>query len=440
MSGSMDRRSFVAATLAAPFAARAWAVAPGMEDWPQFRGPLDTGVAGAASPPIKWSEKENVKWKTALPGPGSSTPIVSGDRVFVTCYSGHGVDSANAGSIDKLQRHLVCIDRSEGKIAWSADVPAVQPEDPYRGFLAEHGYASSTPATDGSAVYAFFGKSGVLAFDLEGKKLWQTSVGTKSDVRGWGSSASVLLYKDLVIVNAACEDRAIVALDRVTGKEKWKADGGKLSLSFSTPALVKTEQRTDLVVAMPSEVWGLNPDTGKLRWLAAINPGGNVCPTVVPGKGVAYITGGFQTKGTQAVKAGGSGDVSKTNILWSIRMSSYVPTPVLADGRLYFVTEDGLAACLDADAGNELYQERLSVKGLGGISRPFYASPVLAGGHLYAPSRRAGVFVLRAGDKFEQLQQNPPLDGSDFNASPAVAGKQLFLRSNKFLYCLEAGK
>ncbi len=410
----------------------------GGADWPQFRGPDGTGVATGATPPIKWTVKDGVKWKTPLPGPGSSSPIVTGDCVFATCYSGYGVDAANPGSVEKLTRHLVCINRTTGRLQWKADVAAVTPEDPYRADITEHGYASSTPVTDGEAVYVFFGKSGVLAFDLDGKKLWQQSVGTQSDIRGWGSSASPILYKNLVIVNAASEDRAIVALDKKSGKQVWKAEGRRLSLSFSTPALVKAGSRTDLVVAMPGEVWGLNPDTGKLVWIATINLTGNVCPAVIPGDGVAYITGGFGTVGSVAVRAGGSGDVSKSHVVWSTRTSSYIPTPVLDGSRIYCVTEDGIALCLKADTGEVVYKERLAVMAGGKRSRPYYASTVLADDRLYVVSRRAGVFVLKAGDGFEQLQQNPPLDESDFNATPAAIGKQLFLRSNTFLYCLEA--
>lgn len=413
--------------------------AAGGADWPRFHGPDGTGVAADAKPPLKWTDKENVAWKTALPGPGSS-PVVVGDRVFVTCYSGYGTSAANPGTIEKLIRHLVCLDRGTGKIKWTADVPAVTPEDAYRGYITEHGYASSTPAADADTVYCFFGKSGAVAFDFDGKKRWQTGVGTQSDVRQWGSSASPVLFRDLVIVNAASEARAVVALDKKTGKEVWRADGNKLSLSFSTPALMTAGDKTDLVVAMPGEVWGMNPETGKLRWLSAINPSGNVCPAVVPGDGVAYLTGGFQTKGSLAVKAGGSGDVSKTNLLWTARTSSYVPTPVLFKDRLHCVSEDGIAICQKTDTGAVVYEERLPVKGAGGASRPFYASPALADGKLYVPSRRSGVFVLKASDTFELLHQNPALDDSDFNASPAAVGNQLFLRSNKFAYCIEAAK
>ena len=415
-------------------------VAAGGADWTQFRGPSGTGVAGEGKPPTRWTANENVKWKVALPGPGSSSPITLGERVFVTCYSGYGADQNDPGSPEKLTRHLVCYDKATGKKNWIADVPAVTPEDAYRGYIAEHGYASSTPVTDGESVFVFFGKSGVLAYDLDGKKLWQTSVGTDSDIRRWGSCASPILHKNLVIVNAASEGRAVVALDKKTGKQAWIASGNKLSLSFSTPALVKSKTKTELVVAMPGEVWGLNPDTGKLIWLANIKPNGNVCPAVNPGDGMAYVTGGFQTKGSLAVKTGGSGDVTATNLAWAVGKSSYVPTPVLNAGRLMSVNEDGIAVCLKAETGEVVYEERLTIRGGGKGSRPFYASPVLADGKLYVVSRQAGVVVLKAGDQFQQLEQNAPLDGSDFNASPAIVGDELFLRSNKFLYCIANAK
>lgn len=407
-------------------------------DWPRFRGAEYTGASGDARPPIQWSQKEGILWKTALPGPGSSSPIVAGNRVYVTCYTGYGEDSTNPGSPEKLQRHLLCIDRQNGKILWTGTVAGNGTEDPYRGFITEHGYSSSTPAVDADGIYAFFGKSGVTAFSLDGKKLWQTSVGTESDDRHWGSCASVLLYNDLVIVNAASEARAVVALDKKTGKEIWKASGKKLSLSFSTPTLVSRGPDTELVVAMPGETWGLNPQTGKLLWLARIPCGGNVCPAVIPGDGVVYVTGGFQTRGSTAITVGGKGDVSAKNILWSANTSSYVPTPALVGKQLLNVNEDGIAVCQNATTGEVIYEERLKVKAGGGRgSRPFYASPVVAQDHLYAVSRKSGVFVLKVGDAFELLATNPPLDDTDFNATPAVSGKQLFLRSNQFLYCIE---
>lgn len=398
-------------------------------DWPAFRGPDGTGASADANPPTKWTAKDGVKWTTPLPGAGSSSPIVVGDRVFVTYFTGEG---------EKLVRHLACLDRETGKVRWTADVKSVAAEDPYRGYLrSEHGYASHTPVSDGESVFVFFGKSGVLAFDLAGKQLWQTSVGTQSDIRGWGSAASPVLHGKLVIVNAASESRAVVALDKATGKVVWKETSAKLSLSFGSPALVKAADRTDLVVAMPTTVWGLDPDTGKSRWTAAIRPDGNISPAVVAGNGVAYVYGGYTTNGSAAIKAGGSGDVKP---LWASKATSYVPTPALVGDRLYCVTDTGMAQCVNAADGKAIYEERLPIKAGGGKgSKPVYASAVVADGRVYAVTRRGGTFVYKAGDTFDasDVIANPPLDDTDFNATPALAGKQLFLRSNKAVYCIE---
>ena len=380
-----------------------------------------------------------MKWKTALPGPGSSSVIVSGERVFVTCYSGYGDDG---GSIDKLQRHLVCLDRANGTILWDKAVAAELPEDSFTGYLTEHGYASSTPATDGERVYVFFGKTGVLAFDFAGKELWRVNVGHESGNRRWGSGASPLLYKNFVIVNASEESRSVRALDKLTGKEAWRADADTLELCYSTPALVEAAGRMDLVLAVSGELWGMNPDTGKLRWFASTGISGNVSPSVVAADGVIYASGGFPKLAATAVRAGGKGDVTQSNILWTTQNASYVPSPVVSDGRFYVATDQGFALCLDAKDGKLIFKERLpgaSATGRGG--KPFYASAVLANGNIYAVSRRNGTFVIEAKPGFKLVAQNKIAgDDSDFNATPALAGRQLFLRSNRNLYCLDAGR
>ncbi len=179
-------------------------------DWPRFRGPNGSGVsADSNATPVRWSPKENVKWKVELPGAGVSSPIVVGDRVYVTCYSGYGLDRQNPGDINDLTRHLVCVDRESGKILWDKSVKAALPEDPFSGIgVPAHGYASHTPVSDGENVYVFFGKSGALAFDKEGNRLWQTNVGSGSDDKRWGSSSSPILHDDLLIVTASAEGRA----------------------------------------------------------------------------------------------------------------------------------------------------------------------------------------------------------------------------------------
>ncbi len=406
------------------------------EDWLQFRGASNAGVSPDKKVPVKWSDSENLLWKLALPGPGSSSPIVLGDRVFVTCYSEYGVPKANGGSLQSLERHLVCVDRADGKIRWTKSIAGGTPEDGYQGYISEHGYASSTPVTDGSRVYCFFGKSGVVAFDLDGEQLWQVSVGRESSNRRWGSAASLILYKNLVIVNASEESRSVIALDRETGTQAWKAEGSALELAYGTPSLIAmTDNRTDLVVAVPGEVWGLNPDTGKISWYAEHQLTGNICPSVISQDDTVFVFGGFRSAGSLALKAGGKGDVTKSQIQWSSRNSSYVATPVLHDGHLYWISDSGLAHCVSASTGELVYKERVPEIKAGG--RPVYASPVVANEKLYVPTRWDGVLVLDAKPVFKVLSQNQfSGDDSDFNATPCISNDQIFLRSNQFLYCV----
>jgi outer membrane protein assembly factor BamB len=384
---------------------------------------------------LKWSETENLKWKTPLPGPGSSSPIIYKDRVFVTCYSGYGLEDSSSGNPENLKRHLLCINRKDGTIIWDKSVKASLPEDTYRGNLREHGYASSTPVTDGERVYVFFGKTGVLAFDLKGEKLWQVGVGTESSNRRWGSASSPILYKDLLIVNASEENLTIYALDKNNGREVWKVDSDKLELTYGTPVMVDLKSgRKELVVAVPYEVWGFEPETGVNNWYSKISFGGNISPSPIAEDGVVYVTGGFPRIGSAAIRAGGKDDVTETHVVWSSNDGSYVPSPIFHDGYLYWVSDRGEATCLDAKTGKRIYREKLAVRG---GSKPVYASVVLVDDKLYAVSRWSGTVVLGVGPRFEQIAHNQlPSDESDFNGSPAISDGQMFLRSNRFLYCI----
>ena len=399
------------------------------DDWTRFRGPDGTGISGDAPTPLRWNDETNLKWKRTLPGAGSSSPIVIGERVFVSSYSGEGTS---------LERQLVCIDRSRGDVMWSKSFDAEQPEDAYNGYLTEHGYASNTPVTDGERVYAFFGKGGVYAFDLEGNQLWQVSVGSQSSNRRWGSAASLVLHENMVIVNAAEESRSIRALDKATGEELWRSESGMLELAYGTPTLVPGDDGAELVVGVAGEIWGLNAQNGKLRWFAETNLTGNICPSVVAADDTVYLFGGYRSSGSHAFRIGGRDDVTETNELWSTRNSSYVATPLLHEEHLYWVDDRGVAFCISADSGDVIYRERL--EGLDGSGRPFYASPVLADEKLYVVSRWSGTFVFEAKPEFEQLAQNQfSSDESDFSATPAISGGELFLRSNRFLYCVSEG-
>ncbi len=210
-------------------------------DWSRFRGPNGSGVSTDDAPlPTEWSETKNLKWKVELPGPGSSCPIVVGEKVFVTSWTGYA-DGNGEGSMEELERHLICLDRKTGKELWKKSVTAKLPEDTYRGMFAENGYATHTPVSDGEVVVAFFGKSGVHAYDMDGKELWNANVGTELDRRGWGSASSPVLYKNLVIVTASVENHAVVGLDKKTGKEVWKQEAEGFGSTWGTPVLVDVE-------------------------------------------------------------------------------------------------------------------------------------------------------------------------------------------------------
>ena len=393
-------------------------------DWPRFRGPMGNGISSDSRIPTEWSDTKNLKWKLAMPGAGFSSPIVVGDFVFVTCYSGAERD------LTKLKRHLVCVDRRKGKIAWSKVVPSSVPERRGPRFGTSHGFASHTPVSDGKRVYVMFGNTGVLAFDLKGKPLWQKSVGSDNAAM-FGSGASPILYKDKLIVTAASESQTIRAFDKKTGKQLWKA-AGSLSRCYSTPVIGKTAKGEDeLLLSLDYEVWSLNPKTGKLKWYAETKVDTNACPSLVVDGGIVYVIGGRSGR-RAAIRLGGKGDVTKTNVIWSMAGGSYVPSPVLHKGHLYWINDRGIAYCVDVKTGKEVARKRIGGR--------YYASLVLIGNKLYAVSRFTGTYVLEATPKLTQVAHNKLPDKSDFSGSPAVSDGQLILRSDKYLYCIETGK
>ncbi len=405
--------------------------------WGRFRGPNGTGVSADQQVPTEWSETQNLKWKTKLPGSGSSSAVLTPQLVFITSYSGYGEDRSGAGDMQKLERHVSCIKRQDGAIVWTRTIAAVLPEDRYQGMgVPEHGYATNSPVTDGKSVFAFLGKSGVYAFDLEGNELWHVSVGTESGNRGWGTAASPILYGDLVIVNAAEESHAIVALNKSTGAVVWKAEAAALELSYGTPAIVHVDAtRDDLVIAVPGEIWGLNPLTGKLTWFVETSLTDNLSPSIVVDGTKVYAFGGYRSSGSVAVRGGGKGDVTQSNVLWTSRNSSYVATPVLWQNKLHWIDDRGMYYCADADTGELVHRAR--TPGISSGERPVYASPLVINGKIYAQTRNSGLFVLDASEQFKVLAQNKLADDdSIFNATPAVDSGELYLRSYQYLYCI----
>ncbi|MCX7425779.1 MAG: PQQ-binding-like beta-propeller repeat protein [Planctomycetia bacterium] len=395
-------------------------------DWTRFRGPDGSGALEEANVPVRFGPTENVAWKTSLPGPGASSPITLGDKVFVTCYSGYGLSEDDPGNQQQLRLHLLCLDRPSGKILWDQSIAATPPEGDYKGFLAMHGYASSTPVTDGQAVFAFFGRSGVFAYSLEGKPLWRADVGSKT--HDWGSGASPILHKNLLVVNASIESESIVALDKQTGKPVWTVPG--IRESWSTPLVVGLpDGKQELVVSLHSKVLGLDPDTGEQLWHCA-GPKDYICPAVIAHEGVVFICSGREPL-TLAVRCGGRGDVTGTHVLWELRKTPCVPTPLYHDGYLYWMDgRRGAAACVDAKTGKMVYEKRLS-----GLDKS-YASMVLAGGRLYGFTRDGDAVVLAAKPQFEELARNKLDDPGIVNGTPAVSDGRLLVRSDRFLYCI----
>jgi hypothetical protein len=252
-------------------------------------------------------------------------------------------------------------------------------------------------------------------------------------MNGWGSAASPLLYEDLLIVCASAESKSLIGFDKLTGKEMWRTPADNLYPTWGTPVLVDAPGgKQELVIATPYELWALNPTNGNFRWFAEGNQEMTINASVVAAGDVVYSAGG-RSGGAVAVRSGGRDDVSKTHTVWKKPFGTNIPSPVYYRGKLYGVSDRGIVAAVNAETGDQIFQGRLD--GAGSI----YASPVAADGKLYVVTRRRGVYVLAAGDKFEQLAHNTLAgDESDFSGSPAVSAGRLYLRSAQALYCIGA--
>ncbi|MCY2967099.1 MAG: PQQ-binding-like beta-propeller repeat protein [Planctomycetota bacterium] len=394
-------------------------------EWSTFRGPGGLGVADNAKPPVEWGSETGVVWKAALPGAGASSPVVRNQRAYLTSYTGFFVPGEDGGTPDDLKRHLLAIDLTDGSILWDRAVPAKLPEEER---IRDHGFAANTPAVDDEQIYAFFGKSGVIAFDLNGKELWTADVGEKTN--GWGTSSSPVLYQDLVIICASVESESLVALDRKTGKVRWSVGG--IVEAWNTPLITKSgDGREELIVATHGKILAFSPTTGDSLWNCETGITWYMVPSLVAAGGVAYCLGGRSGITSLAVRLGGSGDVTATHRLWTSQKGSNVSSPVFHEGHLYWVNDQsGIAYCAKAQTGEIVYEKRMERAG------QFYASSLLADGRLYYLARDGRTFVVAARPEFEELARNDLRDGGVFNGGPTVAGNRLLIRSDKFLYCV----
>lgn len=413
--------------------------------WPQWRGPLATGTAPGADPPVRWSESQNVRWKVAIPGDGQATPLVWGDRVFVTTAVAAGGAGASEGIFRRLTRRIfsteaipgtlqyavLAFDRRTGELAWER---AVQEEAPHEGKHKSGSWASSSAVTDGDVLCAFFGSRGLHCLDMDGNLLWDRDFGDMEIRFGFGEGASPALHAGVVVVNWDHQGESfITALDARTGRELWRTERDEMT-SWATPLVVEHGGRTQVVTNATNRVRSYDFETGDLIW---DGEGGtvNAIPTPVAADGLVYLLSGYRGNRLYAVKLdAASGDIDGADALaWTLDQDTpYVPSPLLHDGILYFTKGNGgVLSAYDARTGQPHYGPRR----LPGV-RNVYASPVAAGGRIYVPSRDGTTAVIAAGPTFEVISANMLDDG--FDASPAVVGGELYLRGRRNLYCIAA--
>ena len=414
--------------------------APGPDAWwPQWRGPMGTGAGPNADPPIRWSEESNLRWKVAIPGSGHASPVVWDDRVYLlSAVPGgegagpSGADRPRMTAATPVSFVVMALDRATGATVWQRTaVEAV----PHEGTHMDATWASASAVTDGARVFAHFGSRGLFAYSADGEKLWHVDLGDMRTRNGFGEGASPALYRETLVVNWDHEGASfIVALDAATGRELWRRERDEVT-SWSTPLVVTVEGKPQVVVAATGRTRGYDLASGETIWEAA-GMTTNTVPSPVAADGLVYVTSGFRGNALQAIRlAEARGDITGGEaIAWSYdRDTPYVPSPVLHDGILYMLKRNnGVLTALDAATGSVLYgPERLP--GIDGA----YASLVAAGDRIYVAGRDGVTLVLAAGPALRVLAENRLDDG--FDASPALAGKDLLLRGRGHLYCLSEG-
>lgn len=422
------------------------AATPRSSNWPQWRGPDGQGVSMEKGLPEEWSDTKNVKWKTPIAGRGHSSPIVWGKKIFLTtALDGEVIPGRPAGVTHKLSDgtdfvhpdavganlihtfKVICIDRNSGKILWER----VAYEGPvYDSRHRKASFASSTPATDGKYVFAFFGSEGLYAYDFNGKLVWKQNLG-KLGTASVGYGVSPVLYQNLVIMQ--CDDSGMnsfmAAFDKKTGKEVWRTPR-RVDVTWSTPVLVHTARGIELVAAAAEAIIAYDPLTGKELWRHK-GLESNAVPTPVVSNDLVVLTSGAPNKIALAIKAGGTGDITGTSqLVWTYNKgTAYVPSPILYGDYVYLTTDRGLLTCLDAKTGKIEYEgARVPVPAT------FSASPVAYEGKILMTSEDGETFVLKAGPKHEIIRTNSL--GEPVYASPAIADGGIFIRGEKNLFAI----
>ena len=401
------------------------------ENWPAWRGPTGQGVSTESGLPLEWSQTKNVRWKTPLPGPGNSTPIVWGDKVFINQASGP----------KGQRRELMCFARRTGKTLWKKGVTYREEETTHK----TNPQCSGSPATDGERVIVSFSSAGVFCYDMNGKELWQKNLGKQDHI--WGNGASPVIHGDLCLLNFGPGPRTfLIAMDKRTGKELWRNDepGGRTGKnikqgekkrdvwkgSWSDPVPFQSGSKTLMLMMYPGRLFAFDPATGKEAWTCGgLNPLAYTSP--IYADGIAIGMGGYGGN-TIAVRVGGKGDVTETHRLWrNERTKQRIGSGVIHDGHIYILDDPGIAECVNLKTGVAVWQERLRGKA---PTSQNWSSMVLADGRLYAVNQGGDAFVLKASPKFELLSTNPM--GEKVIGSIAVSNGDLFIRGHKHLWCV----
>jgi outer membrane protein assembly factor BamB len=393
------------------------------QDWTRFRGPNGTGISESKNIPVTWTETD-FKWRVKIPGESHSAPVAWGEHLFLQSAQANGTE-----------RMILCIRKSDGKEAWSKKVPmSTNPKHKYNSF------ASSTAAVDADRVYASFAdteKFLVKAWDHAGKEVWSVDLGPYLAQHGLGSSP--LVFEDkLIVTNDQDGESFVVALDVKTGKQVWKCRrrNTNQSTAYGTPTILERKGMPTQILTTSAVhgISGIDAKTGTMLWEAKVFDKRAVSSPVVVGDLVFGTCGsGGGGNFVAAVKLGGKGDVTSSHLAYTVKASApYVPTPVASGDRIYWVSDDGVASCVEASTGRIVWKERVTEKPTD--KYPWYGSPVLAHGKIYAVSSKGEVAVLAASDEFKILARNPLGEGS--HSSPCIDGDRIYFKTFTHLVCL----
>ncbi len=414
------------------------------QNWSRWRGPEDNGMA-VGDAPMHWSDTKNIKWKVDIPGKGHSSPVIWGDKLFLTAAipagpilepqaggpgggRGRGMRLGKANGVEH-KFVVLCLDKNTGKTLWEKTVKVAKPHE---GYHVRYGsFASNSPVTDGKHLFAYFGSRGIYAFDLDGNLLWEKDLGEMRKILQFGEGNPPVLHGDKLILKRDHQGQSfIVALDKNTGKELWRKDRDEMS-SWSAPLVVEHGGRTQAVVSGTTKTRGYDLETGEVIWEAA-GLGRNVIPNPVIQDDIVIVMSGYRDPNLLAIRLGGKGDLTDSDaILWTNqRANAYTASPLLHDNKLYFVTDNGFFSCFNATTGEPYYQQVRLPK-----PYSFKASPVGANGKLYLSTEDGDVVVLKMGEKYEVIATNT-LEGHSFISSPAIVNGEIFLRSETSLFCI----